>query len=171
MIITSIPDLSLQYDEAVSLLRVEWSSGQDMRTFRLSAEQLQHVAHQLGVRHLLLEMNTFPDISVYDQVWLGANWMLAMMQLPLERVVLVINQRRVHNQLAIDSLIGMSRPFTKFDIQFFSTTVPGLHWLSNYSDRIPHLLAEWQAVHGPVLPTGPGSFAEPLPAYRPRPLA
>ena len=171
MIITSIPDLSLQYDEALSLLRVEWASGQDMRTFRLSADQLQHVAGQLGVRHMLLEMNTFPDISVYDQVWLGANWMPAMMQLPLERVVLVIHQRRVHNQLAIDSLIGMSRPFTKFDIQFFSTTVPGLHWLSNYSDRIPHLLAEWQALHGPVLPAGPSSFAEPLPAYRPQPLA
>lgn len=169
MIITSIPDLSLQYDEALNLLRVEWASGQDMRTFRLSAEQLQHVARQLGVRHLLLEMNTFPDISVYDQVWLGANWMPIVVQLPLERVVLIINPHRVHNQLAIDSLISMARPFIKFDIQFFSTTVPGLHWLSNYSDRIPSLLAEWQAVHGPGQPAGPSSLTEPLPTYRPQP--
>ena len=163
VIITSIPDLSLQYDEALSLLRVEWASGQDMRTFRLSAERLQHTIRQLGVRNMLLEMNTFPDISVYDQVWLGANWMPFMLQSPLERVVLAINRRRVHNQLAIDSLLGMSRPFIKFDVQFFSTATPGLHWLSDYSDRIPALLAEWEAVHGPAS----GSLAEPRPLYRP----
>ena len=167
VIITSIPDLSLQYDEALSLLRVEWAAGQDMRTFRLSAEQLQRLARQLMVRNILLEMNTFPDISVYDQVWMGANWMPTMVQQPLERLVLVIHPRRVHNQLAIDSLLGISRPSIKFDIQFFSTTVPGLHWLSNYSERIPALLAEWLAVHGPSGPAGPGSLAEPLPAYRP----
>ena len=138
-----------------------------MRTFRLSAEQLQHMARQLGVRHLLLDMNTFPDISVYDQVWLGANWMPIIVQLPLERVVLIINPQRVHNQLAIDSLIGMSRPFIKFDIQFFSTTVPGLHWLSDYSDRLPALLAEWEAVHGPALPPASGIVAEPRAAYLP----
>lgn len=171
VIITSIPDLSLQYDEALNLLRVEWASGQDMRTFRLSAEQLQRVARQLSVRHLLLDMNTFPDISVYDQVWLGANWMPIIVQLPLERVVLVINPQRVHNQLAIDSLICMSRPFIKFDIQFFSTTVPSLHWLSNYSDRIPSLLVEWQAVHGPGQPIGPSSLTEPLLTYRSQPRA
>lgn len=165
MIITSIPDLSLQYDEALSLLRVEWASGQDMRTFRLSAEQLTHVMAQLQIRHLLLEMNTFPDISVYDQVWLGASWMPSMIRLPIEKVVLVIHHRRVHNQLAIDSLIGMSRPFIKFDIQFFSTTISGLHWMSDYAERIPHLLAEWQAVHGPGKPAAPGTFAEPRPDY------
>lgn len=138
-----------------------------MRKFRSSAEQLQHVTRQLGVRHLLLDMNTFPDISVYDQVWLGANWMPIIVQLPLERVVLIINPQRVHNQLAIDSLICMSRPFIKFDIQFFSTIVPGLHWLSNYSDRIPSLLAEWQTGQS----AGPSSLTEPLPTHRPQPRA
>ena len=167
MIITSISDLSLQYDEPLSLLRVEWASGQDMRTFRLSADQLQHVTGQLGVRNLLLEMNTFPDISVYDQVWLGANWMPGVVKLPLERVVLAIHGRRVHNQLAIDSLLALSRPFIKFDIQFFPKAVPGLHWLSDYSDRLPALLAEWEAVHGPALPPAPGIVAEPRATYLP----
>ena len=161
VIITSIPDLSLQYDEALSLLRVEWASGQDMRTFRLSADQFQHVAGQLGVRNILFEMNTFPDISVYDQVWLGVNWMPAMVELPLERVVLAIHRRRVHNQLAIDSLIALSRPFIKFDIQFFPNVLHGLHWLSDYSDRLPALLAEWEAVYGPALPPPSGIVAEP----------
>lgn len=168
MIITSIPDLSLQYDEALGLLRVEWASGQDMRTFRLGAEQLLKLADELRVRHLLFDMNTFPDISVYDQLWLGINWMPGMVKLPLERVVLAINRRRVHNQLAIDSLIALSRPFITFDIQFFPTVLPGLHWVSDYSDRLPALLAEWDAVHGPTPPPTPGSLAEPPAFYRPR---
>ena len=106
MIIATIPDLSLQYDEALGLLRVEWCSGQDMRTFRASATQLLLLLRQLDVRNMLLEMNTFPDISVYDQVWLGTNWMPVLVKLPLERVVLAIHRRRVHNQLAIDSLLA-----------------------------------------------------------------
>ena len=148
MIITTIPDLSLQYDQDLSLLRVEWAAGEDMRSFRASAEQLLGLVNQGMIKNMLLEMNTFPDISVYDQVWLGVNWMPVLVKLPLERVVLAINRRRVHNQLAIDSLIALFRPFIKFDIQFFSTATPGLHWLSDYSERIPGLLAEWEAVHG-----------------------
>ncbi|MDB5236255.1 MAG: hypothetical protein JWR44_3248 [Hymenobacter sp.] len=150
----------------MGLLRVEWSSGQDMRTFRASAEQLLLLLRQLGVRHMLLEMNTFPDISVYDQVWLGVNWMPILVKLPLERVVLAISRRRVHNQLAIDSLISMSRPFIKFDIQFFSTATPGLYWLSDYSDRMPALLVEWSTVYGSGLPAV-GGVAEPTSFYRP----
>ena len=170
MIISPIPDLSLQYDEALSLLRIEWSAGEDMRTFRASAEQLLQVVDHLAVRHLLLDMNTFPDISVYDQVWLGTHWMPTVVKLPLERVVLVMHRRRVHNQLAIDSLIALSRPFIRFDIQFFAATVPGLHWITDYSERLPALLAEWNVLHGSVLPPGAGSPASspaPSPVYRP----
>lgn len=167
VIITTISDLSLQHDEALGLLRVEWASGQDMRTFRASVEQLLKIAQTLAVRHLLLDMNTFPDISVYDQVWLGVHWMPTLVKLPLERVVLAISRRRVHNQLALDSLISMSRPFIRFDIQFFSAAVPGLHWLCDYSDRLPGLLREWDAVHGPGPAASAGGASEPRPLHRP----
>jgi hypothetical protein len=108
-------------------------------------------------------MNTFPDISVYDQVWLGVNWMPVLVQLPVERAVLAISRRRVHNQLAIDSLIALFRPFIRFDIQFFSTALPGLQWLGDYSERIPGLLAEWGEVHGSGLT--PGGVREPRAVY------
>ncbi|ALW84391.1 hypothetical protein AUC43_04375 [Hymenobacter sedentarius] len=167
MIDNTIPDLSVQHDEALSLLRVEWASGEDIRTFRKSAEQLLELARRLEVRHMLLDMNSFPDISVYDQVWLGINWMPGLVKLPLERVVLAINRRRVHNQLAIDSLIAMSRPFIKFDIQYFLTATPGLHWLCDFSDRLPALLAEWRAVYGPELPDTSHLLSEPEALYLP----
>jgi hypothetical protein len=163
VIITSIPDLSLQYDEALSLLRVEWAAGEDMRTFRAAAEQLLQLVNALNVRHMLLEMNTFPDISVYDQVWLGVSWMPVLVKLPVERVVLAIHRRQVHNQLAIDSLIALFRPFIKFDIQFFSTATPGMHWLGDYSGRVPALLAEWDAAHGHG--PAPGGVSEPRLSY------
>lgn len=168
MIITTISDLSLQYAAALGLLRVEWASGEDMRTFRTSAKQLLQLAERLGIRHILLDINTFPDISVYDQVWLGVHWMPVLVKLPLERMVLAINRRRVHNQMAVDSLLAMSGPFIKFDIQFFPTAVPGLHWLSDYSPRMPTLLAEWAAVHGAGLPPAPNALFEPKAFYRPR---
>jgi hypothetical protein len=165
VIITTIPDLSLQYDEALSLLRVEWAAGEDMRFFRASAEQLLQLVNQRGVRNILVEMNTFPDISVYDQVWLGVNWMPVLVKLPVERLVLAIHRRRVHNQLAIDSLIALFRPFIKFDIQFFSTAAPGLHWLSDYSSRVPALLAAWDAAHGRG--SAHGGASEPRARYLP----
>ena len=163
VIITSIADLSLQYDEPLGLLRVEWTSGADMRTFRASAEQLVHTCRQLGVRHLLMNMNTFPDISVYDQVWLGANFMPGIVQLPLERVVLVIHRRRVHNQLAIESLIAQVRATIAFDIQYFPQPGPGLHWLTDNAVCLPALLAEWEAVHGPLAPAGSARSVVPRP--------
>lgn len=163
MIINTIPDFSLQYDEPLSLLRVEWASGVDMRTFRLSSEQLLLLCRQLQVRRLLLNLNALPDISVYDQVWMSSNWAPSAQQSRLERVVLVNHRRRVHNQLAIESLIAQGRPAIWFDIQYFPQPVPGLHWLSDYSDRLPSLLTEWEALHGPADQPAP----EQRPQYRP----
>ncbi len=139
-----------------------------MRTFRSSAGQLLELGRQLQPRHLLLNMDTFPDISVYDQIWLGLNWMPGVLLMPLERVVLTIHRHRVHNQLAIDGLIGAVRPLIRFDIQYFPKPEAGLHWLSDYSDRMPALLAEWEAVHGPGHHTT--GVAEAGARYRPRNL-
>ena len=167
MIITNISDFSLQFDEELSLLRIEWASGNDMRTFRASAEQMLVLSERLQVRRLLLNMNTLPDISVYDQVWLGAHWIPAVAKSTLERVVLVNHRRRVHNQLAIESLLAQMLPIIRFDIQYFPQSGPGLHWLSDYSDRLPALLAEWDAVHGPASPGSGANKSYPL--YQSRP--
>lgn len=162
MIITSIPDFSLQYDEELSLLRVEWATGNDMRNIRASALQLLRLNQELGMRNLLLNMNTFPDISVYDQMWLGTHWMPGVVKLPLERVVIINNRHRIHNQLAIESMLALVRPFIRFDIQFFPNASSGMRWLSDFSPRLPEVIAEWDAVHAPVaevvltsMPPGP----------------
>ena len=150
MIITSIPDFSLQYDEELSVLRVEWAAGDDTHNLRPSALKLLRLDQELGMHNLLLNMNTFPDISVYDQVWLGANWMPGIVKLPLQRVVLVNGRHRIHNQLAIESMLVLMRPFIKFDIQFFPNPASGMRWLSDFSPRLPEVLAEWDAVHAPA---------------------
>lgn len=165
VIISSIPDFSVQYDEHLSLLRVDWASGNDARNLRSSAEQLLLLDRKLGVRNMLLNMTTFPDISVYDQVWLGVHWMPGIVKIPLERVVVVNHRRRVHNQLAIDSLLSMFLPLIKFDIQFFPQPAPGLDWLTNSSERLPLLQAEWDAVHGPNLNMRGVGVGEPEARY------
>ena len=134
---------------------MEWAAGDDTRNLRASALQLLRLDQELGMRNLLLNMNTFPDISVYDQVWLGTHWLPGVVKLPVARVVLINNRHRIHNQLAIESLIGLARPFIKFDIQFFPNASSGMGWLSDFSPRLPEVLAEWDAVHAP----GPGNAA------------
>lgn len=130
------------------------------RPLRKSAEQLLALGRELGARNLLLNMNTFPDISVYDQVWLGASWMPDIVKLPLERVVLVNHRCRVHNQLAISSLLAIFRSIIRFDIQYFPQPKPGLQWLADYSAGLPGLQAEWDAVHGPM-PLAPVKATHP----------
>ena len=128
---------------------MEWAAGNDTRNLRASALELLRLDQELGMHNLLLNMSTFPDISVYDQVWLGANWMPGILKLPLQRVVLINNRHRVHNQLAIESMLALVRPFIKFDVQFFSNAASGMGWLSDCSTRLPLLLTEWAAVHAP----------------------
>ena len=165
VIIRTIPDLALQHDEQLSLLRIEWASGADIRTLRQSAGQFLALNQALGARNLLFNMSTFPDISVYDQVWLGVNWMPGIVKLPLERVVLVNHRHRVHNQLAIESLLAMFRSIITFDIQYFPQPEFGLQWLADDSARLPELQAEWDAVFGPgpVPASGPEAPHRPLP--------
>ena len=146
-------------------MRIEWASGNDMRTFRASVGQLLVLSQKLQVCCMLLNMNALPDISVYDQVWLGAHWMPGVVKLPLERVVLINHRRRVHNQLAIDSLISMVRPLIRFDIQFFSEADSGLQWLSDRSPRLPGILAEWDALHSPGAAL-PGAVPAPSTEHR-----
>lgn len=144
MIINSIPAYCLQYDEALGLLRLEWVSGGNTRLFRACAEQLLRLARRLAVRHLLLDLNTVPDISVADQLWLGSHWMPGLVQLPLENLVLAIDQTQVHNQLAIDALHDLVQPAIRFASHYFPDPESAVRWLAEGTDRLPALLAEWR---------------------------
>ena len=164
MLITDIADFCLQYDEPLGLLRLEWVSGPATHSMQASAAKLLHVAWELRVRHLLLDMNTVPDIPADEETWLGTHWMPGIVQLPLERLVLVIDSFRVHNQLAIDALHDLVQPAIRFDVQYFSEPEAGLHWLTDESPRLPALLAEWNA--RPHRLYAPGAVPGPAPAPR-----
>ena len=143
LIISSIPDFRLQHDEILGLLRLEWISDDGTRTLRTSAGQLLHLARQLAVRVLLLDMNTVPNIPVEDELWLGTQWMPGIVQLPLEHLVLAIDSSRIHNQLAIDALHDLVQPAIRFESHYFSDVDSAMHWLTHDSGRLPALLAEW----------------------------
>lgn len=149
MIIRHIPDFHLQHDEALGLLRVEWISGASTERLRASAGQLLDLAHRLGLRRLLIDMDTVPDISVADQLWLGARWMPGLVRLPLQHLVLVIDQSRVHNQLAIDALHDLVQPAIRFDSHYFSDPESAMRWLTDGTDHFPALMTEWHARHRP----------------------
>ena len=145
MIISSIPDFCLQYDEALGFLRLEWVSGALTHTLRASAAQLLQLARQLAVRILLIDMNTVPNISVEDEQWLGAHWMPGIVQLPLAHLILAISSNELHNQLAIDALHDLVQPAIRFESHYFTDADSALQWVAEGSGRLPALQAEWRA--------------------------
>jgi len=165
MIITDIKELKIQYDEPLHFLRVEWAAGRDMRRLRPALEQLSQAAIRLQVTHGLLAIDTLPDISAYDQIWLGSQWLPKTGGLRLKQAVIVLSSGKVYNQQAIETLLTLNRSHVKFDFQFFSQSVAAMHWLTNESRRLPTLLAEWDAAFGPA---GPQAYqvTEPGTPYR-----
>ena len=145
MILTSIPDFRLQHDAPLGLLRLEWVSEANTATLRSSAEALLDQARQLAIRILLIDMNTVPNISVADELWLGTHWMPGIVQLPLHHLILAIDGTHVHNQLAIDALHDLVQPAIRFESHYFSDAGSALHWLCEGTGRLPALLAEWHA--------------------------
>jgi hypothetical protein len=149
MIITDIKEFKIQYDESLRLLRVEWAAGSDMRRFRPAMEQLYQVALRLQVTHGLLDIDTLPDISAYDQIWLGSHWLPKTRQMALKQAIIVLSSAQVYNQQAVETLLFLSRLFIKFDFQFFTQSTPALHWLYSDSPRLPEMLSEWADTYGP----------------------
>ncbi len=147
LIINDIHDFRLQYDEPLGLLRLAWVSGSSLRTMRSSAGQLLALAQRLRVRQLLLDMNTVPLIGAADEEWLGTEWMPGILQLPLERLILVIAQEEhLHNQMVVDALHDLVQPLIRFSSHYFSDPETAVDWLSDHSPRLPALLAEWDGV-------------------------
>ncbi|WP_187314614.1 hypothetical protein [Hymenobacter sp. BT190] len=145
MLITSIPDFCLQYHKPLDLLRLEWVSNDNTGTMQASAAQLLLLARQLGVRVLLLDMNTVPDIAIKDEIWLGKHWMPGIVQLPLQHLILTIDAERVHNQLVVDALHDLVQPDIRFASHYFPHPDAALEWLTDGTEYLPTLQAEWQS--------------------------
>lgn len=150
MIFRNIPDFCLQYDEPLAVLRMEWVAATDIRRLRTSADQFMALIRELHVRHLLLDMDSVPELVVADQWWLGEYWMPQLVALPLERLVLVIASNQVHNQLAIDALHDLVQPAIRFDAQYFSDSASAMDWLTDGSERLSALEAEWANRHAVI---------------------
>lgn len=161
MLLPDCPDLHLQYDAELALLRVRWADGH-MDNFRNCAQHLLEIGQLWQPRNFLFEMDSLPDISAHDQIWLGRHWVPKVLDLPLERVVFCISNSRVYHQVTIESLLFLVRPFIRFDVQFFGDAEPALRWLTGRSARLPELLAEWDT-HQAAAPMADAKPAQPQP--------
>ena len=164
MMIRSVAELCVQYDKPLDLLRVAWVGGQSMRQFRPAFTQLCEMAAQLEVGRVLLELNSLPDIPVYDQIWLSASFMPSVLKLPLKQVVIVLSAQRVYNQQVVEGLLLAVAWLIRFDVQFFAQPEAGLAWLTDDSPRLPALLHEWAATCGEDAPAS-DELAEPRAPY------
>jgi hypothetical protein len=148
VILRSITNFCLQHDPALSILRLEWVAYSDVRLLRTSAGQLLPLLAELQVRHLVLDVNSVPDLSIADQLWLGDHWLPGLLTLGLEQLVLAIDSTQVHNQLAIDALYVLVQPAIRFAAHYFSDAASAFDWLATGSPQLPALEAEWHARYG-----------------------
>lgn len=165
MIIKSIAELCVQYDEPLDLVRVAWMVGSNMRHFQQAFTQLRDIMQQLGVGRIVLELNAMPDIPVYDQMWMSTHFMPGLLKLPLQQVVVVQSARRVYNQHVVEGVLAAAAMHITFDVQFFAQPEAALAWLTDDSLRLPTLLREWASGCGSVS-SAPDEVADPRPAYR-----
>lgn len=161
MLFRNIKGFNIQHDEALRLLRVEWAGGRQLAYLRPSLVQLQLLARQLRVSHLLLHLDALPDLPVYDQIWLGTHWMPTVLELELRQVVIALGSERVYNLHAVETLLLAFRMFMKCDVQFFTQMLPGLQWLTGNAPALSALLVEWQNGFGGTTPSGHGTTVTP----------
>ena len=135
--------LCVQHDEQLNIARIAWVGGRSMNNFREAFEQICQLVRQLGVSRVLLDLDTLSDISVYDQLWLSRSFIPSLLTLPLKQVVVVLTPKRVYNQHVVEDLLGVVSLQIRFDLQFFAQPDAGMHWLTDYSPRLPALLIEW----------------------------
>lgn len=152
MIINSIAELCVQYDEPLNLVRVAWTAGSSMRHFQQAFTQLHDIMRQLAVGRIVLELNAMPDIPVYDQMWMSSNFMPGLLKLPLQQVVVVLSARRVYNQHVVEGVLSAAAMHIKFDVQFFTQADTAMAWLTDDSLRLPWLLREWAGSCGRLAP-------------------
>jgi hypothetical protein len=164
MIIPDIKEFKIQYDEPLRLLRVEWAAGHDMRRLRPALEQLRQLAYRVQASHGLLALSDLPEISAYDQIWLGSQWLPKTERLALRQAVVVLDAKQVYNQQAIETLLVFGRSPVGVDFQFFRQATAGMQWLANDSLRLPALFAEWADAYGAPA-ASPSEVAEPRPRY------
>lgn len=162
MLIASGKEFRIQQDKLLNVLRVEWVGGKNMRNFRGAFDQLLRLTENFLVSRLVLDINTLPDVSVYDQLWLSTHFMPELVRLPLAQVVVVLPNERVYNHQVMESLLMDTYTFKRVDIQFFTQAEPAMQWITNNSPRLALLLAEWQQASG----EGPSQVAEPRARYR-----
>jgi len=149
VIFRHLSNFCFQLDPVLQLVVLEWVALSNPVHFRANALQLLVLLEAQEVRHLLLDMNSFPDLSVADQLWLGEHWMPGLVKLPLEHLILIIDGSRVHNQLAIDALHDLVQPAICFSSHYFTDVASALDWLTDGSPQLPLLAAEWAARYAP----------------------
>lgn len=143
MIFNTIPALTVQEDALLRLLRVRWSGGRSPQPYREALAGVVELARERGTTRLLLELDEFPDMPVFDQLWLSTTLWHRVAQLQVQRVVIILSNRRVYNRHVVESLLAQFQAHIRTDVQFFTQPDAALDWLSDYSPRVPGLLEEW----------------------------
>ncbi|TDN36135.1 hypothetical protein A8B98_09320 [Hymenobacter sp. UV11] len=146
------------------MMRAAWVGGRNMRGFREAFSKFQKLLAQFGVGRALLDLNTLPEVSVYDQLWLSTVFMPSLLLLPLQKVVVVLSPKNVYNHQMVEGLLMAVQLLIRFDVQFFAQPDAAMQWITDYSPRLPILQQEWNQHCAPTS-RNTDEVAEPQASY------
>ena len=145
MLLFNRPELHIQHDAELNFIRTSWTGMTGTAYLRSCAAYLTELVQSKQAQYYLMDLSHLDDISVPDQIWLSTTLLPSVEPLPLKRVVMLLDENRIHNKMAVDSIVATEGVRFHFDIQYFNEPRTALRWLTDDSPRVPDLLAEWDA--------------------------
>lgn len=125
----------LQYNEALSLTRLQWFSDRNgLKYFRQGMEQVAYLMEQNVVQYGIVDLHDMPNISLEDQLWTATSWLPRSATPDLKQAALVFPASSLYNQLAIESVLMIGRIFVNFEVHFFSSIQEALDSLIGQYD-------------------------------------
>ena len=146
MILDQIDCLRVQHDQSLQLLRCQWCGGAQLHSFAQAMLYMANLVRVHGVTRVLIDVNGLPDLSMKEQLWVGAEWLPQVEAQSVQQVAFVLPLTHTYNQMVVESILEVDCRLLQFDVQFFAETSTALDWLTASSTaHMLALAAEWEA--------------------------
>ena len=142
MILPQVDQLVVQHDPDLRFMRFQWLDATRKRV-RPALRHGRNLVRDYQPIHALVDLRGLPDLSIDDQLWMTGHWFPVVAAQALRQAALVL-PTATHNQMAVESLLWVSRHLLRFEVQFFTDEVSALDWLLDSAEVAVALQQEWE---------------------------
>lgn len=145
MMLPQVDQLLVQYDVIFRFMRFQWLDA-TQKQVRPALRHGRNLVREYQPTKALVDLRGLPDLSIEDQLWMTVRWIPIIAAQKLREAALVL-PNTLHNQMAVESILWVSRHLLRFDVQFFSDDASALDWLLDDPEAAAALQQEWQQAY------------------------